>query len=287
MQFRLLAAPSSVNCTGITFSLRRSYNRNLIFRTGTSPALCRHRIIVPSAVSNNNQQDHYALLGVSADASAADIKKAYRLLARKYHPDVNKDSQASEVFKSIHLAYEVLSNNTTRSQYDKSFQYQPSCSPPWRTYNINLENEIKSHQWSSLKEKMKYHKGRDFDVTNERGSFIDVLRSAFLSIFLLKTIGAKLSLTFSSVTALLDPELDGGYKVGYLVAWMLGGRNGILLSLCLSFANWVCGKASGNVVAQVAVSMWVGSNLARFAPIPQGAILTLLYMSIKLQADLN
>lgn len=303
MQSRFFPVPTSIDGTGTgtAFSFRRSVNRNLIFLIGTSPLVYRRRIGVKCAVSNDHQ-NHYAVLGVSADASTSDIKKAYRLLARKYHPDVNKDSQAGEVFKGIRLAYEVLSNSMTRDQYDRSLQFQPNSGPPWRTYDIDFEDEIKVHRWSDLRHRMghqKYHESKEFDddmddeseedisVTNERGSFVEVLRSAFLSIFLLKTIGAKLSLTFSSLMALLDPELDRGYKVGYMVAWVLGGRSGVVLTLCLSFASWVCGKTSSNVVALVVVSMWVGSNLARFAPLPQGALLTLLYMSIKLQADLN
>ncbi|EFH69253.1 predicted protein, partial [Arabidopsis lyrata subsp. lyrata] len=51
------------------------------------------------------------------------------------------------------------------------------------------------------------------------------------------------------------------------------------------FASWLCGKASSSVVVLMVVAMWVGSNLARHAPLPQGALLTLLYMSIKLQVD--
>ncbi|XP_076913133.1 uncharacterized protein LOC143571643 [Bidens hawaiensis] len=269
MHSRLFPVPISGDGTGI-------------FRLiSTSLPLHRRRIGVTFAVSNS-QLNHYTVLGVSADASTSDIKKAYRLLARKYHPDVNKDSQAGEVFKGICLAYEVLSNDTTRYQYDRSLQFQPYGSLPWRTYDMDLENEIKTHRWSDLKQKMgnqKYREWRNYeyvdddvddegdetdDVANERGSFIGVIRSAFLSIFLLKTIGAKLSLTFSSIMALLDPELDRGYKAGYVVAWVLGGRSGIVLTLCLSFASWVCGKTSSNVVALVVVSMWVGSSLARF-----------------------
>lgn len=123
------------------------------------------------------------------------------------------------------------------------------------------------------------------NLDEERGSFIEVLRSAFMSLFLLQTFGSRLSLTFSSLTALFDKKLDSGYKIGYVIAWILGGRGGILLTLCLSFASWVFGKTSSSVVALVMVAMWVGSYLARFAPLPQGAVLTLLYMSIKLQSD--
>jgi len=54
-------------------------------------------------------KDYYEILGVSRDASLEDIKKAYRSLAKQYHPDVNKDDpQASEKFKEINEAYEVL-----------------------------------------------------------------------------------------------------------------------------------------------------------------------------------
>ncbi|KAF2538433.1 hypothetical protein F2Q68_00022492 [Brassica cretica] len=93
------------------------------------------------------------------------------------------------------------------------------------------------------------------------------------------------SLTFSTFSALLDKELDMGYKSGFMIAWILGGKGGILLTLCLTFASWLCGKASSSVVVVMVVAMWVGSNLARHAPLPQGALLTLLYMSIKLQVD--
>lgn len=64
--------------------------------------------------------DYYKVLGVSKKASAADIKKAYRKLARKYHPDVNpNDKEAEEKFKEISEAYEVLSNAENRKKYDK------------------------------------------------------------------------------------------------------------------------------------------------------------------------
>lgn len=121
----------------------------------------------------------------------------------------------------------------------------------------------------------------------ERGSFFEVVGSVFLSLFLMQTVGIRLSLTYSSLMAFVDQKLDAGYKFGYLMAWMLGGRAGILLTILLSFASWVCGKTSSGVVALVVVAMWFGSNVARCAPIPQGALLTLLYMSLKLQIDLT
>ena len=64
-------------------------------------------------------QDYYQILGVTRDASNADIKKSYRKLARKYHPDVNKDDSAEEKFKEINEAYDVLKDAEKRSAYDR------------------------------------------------------------------------------------------------------------------------------------------------------------------------
>ncbi|EAL53788.1 DnaJ family protein [Campylobacter upsaliensis] len=61
----------------------------------------------------------YETLGVSKNASNDEIKKAYRRLARQYHPDINKEKGAEEKFKEINAAYEILSDEKKRAQYDK------------------------------------------------------------------------------------------------------------------------------------------------------------------------
>ena len=63
--------------------------------------------------------DYYSLLGVSRDVDAEGLKRAYRRLARQYHPDVNKDPGAEDKFKEIGRAYSVLSDPQTRSRYDQ------------------------------------------------------------------------------------------------------------------------------------------------------------------------
>ena len=66
------------------------------------------------------QRDYYDILGVKKSASDAEIKKAYRRLARKYHPDVNPNVKASEGrFKEISEAYAVLSDKAKRKKYDQ------------------------------------------------------------------------------------------------------------------------------------------------------------------------
>ncbi len=74
-------------------------------------------------------KDYYKILGVSKTATQDEIKKAYRKLARKYHPDKNKgDKDAEEKFKEINEAYEVLGNPENRKKYDEVGMY-------WRQYD--------------------------------------------------------------------------------------------------------------------------------------------------------
>src|ERR671917_2246593 len=63
-------------------------------------------------------RDYYGILGVSREASDDEIKRAYRKLARQFHPDVNPDPEAQEKFKDINAAYEVLSDDKKRQIVD-------------------------------------------------------------------------------------------------------------------------------------------------------------------------
>ena len=62
--------------------------------------------------------DYYAVLGVNKNSSITDIKKAYRKLALKYHPDKNNSNEAKEKFQQIAEAYQTLSNEKTKKNYD-------------------------------------------------------------------------------------------------------------------------------------------------------------------------
>ncbi len=83
-------------------------------------------------------QDYYETLGVPRDASADDIKKAYRKLARKYHPDVSKEKDAEEKFKAVQVAYDTLKDPEKRAAYDQLGRHRPGEEfrppPGWETH---------------------------------------------------------------------------------------------------------------------------------------------------------
>ena len=64
-------------------------------------------------------KDYYQTLGVSKESSKEDIKSAYKKLAKKYHPDLNKESGSEEKFKEINEAFSVLGDEKKREQFDR------------------------------------------------------------------------------------------------------------------------------------------------------------------------
>ncbi len=91
-------------------------------------------------------EDYYKVLTVDRGATQQEIQKAYRKLARKYHPDVSKEEDAEEKFKKVNEAYEVLKDPETRKKYDqlgknwKNFQGPGGFQPPpgWENMRVNM-----------------------------------------------------------------------------------------------------------------------------------------------------
>lgn len=97
-----------------------------------------------------NYKDYYKILSVNKDASQKDIKKAYRKLAAKYHPDKNPENkQAEERFKEINEANEVLSNAEKREKYDtlgSNWEAYQHTGDDWRDYANQSRNKQRSYQ---------------------------------------------------------------------------------------------------------------------------------------------
>ena len=107
-------------------------------------------------------KDLYAILEVDPEASAEDLKKAYKNLARKYHPDKNQEEGAEDKFKEVSQAYEVLKNKDSRQDYDfqrkycqkgdeeKRYQTNTSYDPftRTRTFHFSSSGPETRHSWS-------------------------------------------------------------------------------------------------------------------------------------------
>ncbi|CCF57308.1 hypothetical protein KAFR_0C03160 [Kazachstania africana CBS 2517] len=104
--------------------------RILIKNTATTATIWKNSFHTTNLILNNKIKDPYKTLGINSNASQSDIKKAYYKLAKKYHPDINKEENAEAKFHDLQNAYEILSDEQKRKQYD---QFGPSAFDP----NIN------------------------------------------------------------------------------------------------------------------------------------------------------
>ena len=120
-------------------------------------------------------KDYYEALGVSRSATQEEIKKAYRKLAKKYHPDTNKNNpSAEEKFKEISIAYEVLSDEKKKSLYDK---YGEMGLNP----NFNPEEYEKYSQYRNFRGGSPYGDGtyREYRYTGNGQDFSDLFENLF------------------------------------------------------------------------------------------------------------
>lgn len=264
----------------------------------------RRRIKLSNAI--DGQQEHYTILGLPMGATSTDIKRAFRHLARQYHPDVNKEPDAGDSFKSIRLAYEVLSNDSTRMEYDNALRLQELVrNNRWRNWSeseltgerryswVEWNRRAAQKKWEHRQEdsKSSFSSSEDEDFVEEemeeREPVEELLKHVLFIIFSFQTFGAHIALSLCGFCAILNRGRPPGYKLAHMIAWLIGGDRGILLILGLSFTSWFCGNAYDSLVALIALALWMGVELVRFAPIPQGAILAMTYMCFKLQLELS
>ncbi|WP_312822231.1 DnaJ C-terminal domain-containing protein [Epilithonimonas sp.] len=107
--------------------------------------------------------DYYKILGIEKNATADDIKKAYRKLARKYHPDMNpNDKEAEKKFKEINEANEVLSNPENRAKYDKYGEHWKHCEEYERAQQQQRQQQQYSGNFGSGFSGADFGEGEDF-----------------------------------------------------------------------------------------------------------------------------
>uniref|UniRef100_A0A803MM89 J domain-containing protein n=1 Tax=Chenopodium quinoa TaxID=63459 RepID=A0A803MM89_CHEQI len=112
-----------------------------------------------------------SICGVSITVNQLILEIAVSCMWLQWHPDVSKDSRAGEVFKSIHLAYQVLSNEATKVQYDRVLKSGMHTSNPVQrnTYqDFEFENEFIMHRWSELRQKMRNDRYRKDMMTADK-----------------------------------------------------------------------------------------------------------------------
>ena len=124
--------------------------------------------------------NYYELLQIDKSASQAEIKKAYRTLAKKYHPDTTEGDESS--FKEIVTAYEVLSDANRKRKYDIELEYQPSDNP--------------FHSW----------------FRNGEGSFSDMFNDAFGSSSKGNDVTVRMSITLEESYYGTQKRIDLGFK---------------------------------------------------------------------------
>ena len=143
--------------------------------------------------------DYYKLLGVKSGASSAEIKSAYRKLARKSHPDLNPDTRAAREFALLSKAYHVLSDPQERAYYDQQWHAQKN-----RSYSILDSNNPHAKRAKNLAVQAKWDRlvdevlERDRRENRERQRAVFTTVSLFLSTFFLAMIRPQLWQVFDA-----------------------------------------------------------------------------------------
>ena len=199
-------------------------------------------------------RDYYEILGVSPDAGAEEIKRAYRQLARRYHPDISGDDRGA-AFLEIARAYDVLRDPARRRRYDADFAPGPAGIGPV------------GGQWFSDEVAI------DFPSV---ASVLDRMRDSFFGVAPAVTLSAELVLSpreaFEGVTVPLDVPLR-------LTCFGCGGRGEVWTDWCAECAGAGDVPATHTLQVRVPAGVREGARF-RFSVSPPGAPRTLVEVRV-------
>lgn len=119
-----------------------------------------------------DSRGYYAILGVSQGANFLEIKKSYRKLAKKYHPDKNKSPLAEETIKRINEAFEILSDRRKRKQYDLEASDIYDAKDYYEENEVNLSDQMPRNSYDFTKPESKSNLGYD-------NLLLDTIKSRF------------------------------------------------------------------------------------------------------------
>ena len=119
-----------------------------------------------------DSRGYYAILGVSQSANFQEIKKSYRKLAKKYHPDKNKSPLAEETIKKINEAFEILSDRRKRKQYDLEASDIYDAKDYYEENEVNLSDQMPRNSYDFTKPESKSNLGYD-------NLLLDTIKSRF------------------------------------------------------------------------------------------------------------
>jgi curved DNA-binding protein len=204
-------------------------------------------------------KDYYQVLGVARDASADDIKKAYRKLARKYHPDVSKEADASARMQEVNEAYAALSDPEKRAAYDqvgRGFQPGQDFRPPpgWDEGFEFSRHEFDPQEAAGFSDFFSELFGRMNGARSAGGARFEARGEDHVAKVMLEVEdafrGATRSLTLRS------PRLDGDGRVHLEnrtleVKIPVGMREGSLIRLAGQGAPGLGGGAAGDLLLEV------------------------------------
>ena len=171
--------------------------------------------------------DYYSVLGLSSSATETDIKKAYRTLSMKYHPDRNPNKDTTEQFKEIKLAYDILSDKKWRSEYDnKSSDILDDDTENWqgpvRNYSKKDDSTLASSIEYAVEQTLKTNKAFNKATGMSLDDLFSGVKDKFSNNRFIKELGREAFIQF--VLAKIVPKYEGivaGLRIKGGVGWRI------------------------------------------------------------------